>query len=347
MPTSDKAGCVSKTTYSLTDISPNDKPWDKQKTFNIAISRIFQSNSKHSHKERGEKTNDCSGFLHFAETVNEDTGEVSLKLHDARFCRIRLCPICEWRKSLMWKARFYEALPKIIEDNKNARFLFLTLTVRNCEITELKDTLKLINHAWSKLRKRKAFASCVTGFVKTVEVTRGKDGTAHPHLHVLLMVSSTYFRGDKYLSQKKWTEMWQDCLKVNYVPVVNVKAVKNKKVDDTPLPVAGLKEVLKYAVKPADLVADDKWFIELFEQLAYTRSIALGGYFKNVLSEKELESPEEEDLLLLDEEGDSIDDSQLLMFGYSTATKKYMYCGSKKKLPKLQELYTDLNSGSG
>ena len=92
-------------------------------------------------------------------------------------------------------------------------------------------------------------------------------------------------------------------------------------------------------------MSDDAWFIELLEQLAHSRSIALGGYFKDILSEKDMDNPAEEDLLLLDEDGDSVDDSQLLTFGYSMQTKKYMYCGSKRKLPKLQELYTDLNSG--
>jgi hypothetical protein len=41
-------------------------------------------------------------------------------------------------KSLMWKARFYKALPDIEKQYKSARWMFLTLTVENCEITEVK-----------------------------------------------------------------------------------------------------------------------------------------------------------------------------------------------------------------
>ena len=36
----------------------------------------------------------------------------------------------------MWQARFYQSLPKIVETNPVARWVFLTLTVRNCAIED-------------------------------------------------------------------------------------------------------------------------------------------------------------------------------------------------------------------
>ncbi|GAB5853628.1 hypothetical protein JMUB7538_27340 [Staphylococcus aureus] len=44
----------------------------------------------------------------------------------------------------MWQARFYQALPKIVVDYPSSRWLFLTLTVRNCEIGELGTVLTAI-----------------------------------------------------------------------------------------------------------------------------------------------------------------------------------------------------------
>jgi hypothetical protein len=29
-------------------------------------------------------------------------------LSASRFCRVRTCPVCQWRRSLMWKAKAYQ-----------------------------------------------------------------------------------------------------------------------------------------------------------------------------------------------------------------------------------------------
>ena len=108
-----------------------------------------------------------------------ETGETRLRLREAHFCRVRHCPVCQWRRSLMWQARFYQSLPKLVTEHPKARWLFLTLTVRNCPITELGETLTAMNAAWQRLKDRKEFRP-VLGWVRTTEVTRGKDGSARP-----------------------------------------------------------------------------------------------------------------------------------------------------------------------
>ncbi|MFO5558388.1 protein rep, partial [Klebsiella pneumoniae] len=73
------------------------------------------------------------------------------------FCRVLHCPVCEWRRALMWQARFYQSLPRIVADYPDARWMFLTLTVRNCAIGELGETLNRINMAFQRLKDRKEF----------------------------------------------------------------------------------------------------------------------------------------------------------------------------------------------
>ncbi len=73
----------------------------------------------------------------------------------------------------MWRARFFQAVPKIMSDYPVGRWVFLTLTVKNCPIGELKATLGQMNKAWERLSKRKQFPAI--GLVKTVEVTRAWD----------------------------------------------------------------------------------------------------------------------------------------------------------------------------
>ena len=68
------------------------------------------------------------------------------------------------------------------------RWVFLTLTVKNPPVTELRDTLKAMNSAWQRLAQTKRFKGVVKGFIRTTEVTRGKDGDmmAHPHFHAFI-----------------------------------------------------------------------------------------------------------------------------------------------------------------
>ena len=49
---------------------------------------------------------------------------------------------------------------------------------------------------------------------------------AHPHFHALLLVKPSYFKGQGYIKQGDWVEMWSKALRADYLPSVNVKAVK-------------------------------------------------------------------------------------------------------------------------
>ena len=62
------------------------------------------------------------------------------------FCRVRHCPVCQWRRSLLWRAVMFQQLPNIQERFPTHRWVFLTLTVKNPPVTELRDTLKHMIH---------------------------------------------------------------------------------------------------------------------------------------------------------------------------------------------------------
>ena len=51
----------------------------------------------------------------------------------------------------MWQARFYQSLPVIVQEHPKARWLFLTLTVRNMPVCELRDALQHMNKSWQRL----------------------------------------------------------------------------------------------------------------------------------------------------------------------------------------------------
>lgn len=230
---------------------------------------------------------------------------------------------------MMWTARMYEALPTLMEKYPKSRFLMLTLTVKNVEIDSLRSSLDEMGKAWHRLIKRDEFKP-VLGWVRTVEITRGKDGSAHPHFHVLLMVGPSYF-GRSYVTQARWTELWQECGKLDYQPIVDIRKVKSRKTEGEADPVpSGVIEVLKYAVKPSDLAveADSEagdWVRELARQIHRTRAIATGGclkdFFKEPSTDEEMIHTKEKD-----DDGDGVDEDEppaTVDFTYSTQVKRY------------------------
>ncbi len=302
----------------LSDLSPGDKPWDTHKWESTRIAALYQGTV---YDKISSRITQCSGLLSFCRTEHRDTGERRIKLKACRFCRARHCPICQWRRALMWIARFLKALPRIEADYPTVRWIFITLTVKNCGLTELRETIGAMNAAWKRLSVRKQFP--LIGFARALEVTKGKDGSAHPHFHVLGMVQSGYFKGKCYLSQADWTTLWQECLQVEYTPVVHVQAVKPNKKFGNDAVRAAIAETFKYTVKPSDLLGkgsdvDREWLVELTSQLHKTRAITLGGVLKNYLSEAE-----PDDLIGEDIEPEVMEEAERLVFGFREREQRY------------------------
>lgn len=304
----------------LSDISEKDKPWDTHRAASDRIKQLYQEAGYGGYAGRIQQ---CSTLLGFALSAMTE-GEFKLKLQEARFCRVRHCPTCQWRRSLKWRAKFFKALPKISEDYPTVRWVFLSLTLRNCHLDELRDTLKLMGQAWQRMTQRKSFPAI--GWVRSVEVTRSKDGTAHPHYHCLLAVPASYF-GRWYLKQSDWAEMWRQALRVSYTPIMHVTGVKARHQanggDAQQQLFNAICETLKYAVKEADLAVSAAWLAELTEQLHKTRAIATGGILKEYLADDDDE--ESENLIHIEEgnEEPASEDDLMFWFGWREMVKRY------------------------
>lgn len=310
-----KTARASRPVY-LSELSPQDKPWDEHRRQSGKVQKLYGLGDYLRYQER---IRECSRRLQFA-LIPDGEGGVAFHLEEAKFCRVRFCPICQWRRSLMWRARFYRAIPAYLTDHPGRRPLFLTLTVRNCAISELRETVDQMNRAFTRMSQRKRWPS--TAWVKSLEVTRGADGSAHPHFHVLMFVKPSYF-GREYIKQADWRSYWQECLRIDYLPVVNVKTVKGRGESTEALEgmKAAIMETLKYGVKPDDLIADGPWLCELTNQLHKTRAVAVGGELREYLRE------EEPDDLIHDEDEESelaaSPDDPRLIFEWHALAKRY------------------------
>jgi plasmid rolling circle replication initiator protein Rep len=297
----------------LADYSAKDSNhWDAKRSLTQSVEQIFYDSNEHNLNKQAKRLKECSSLLLYS--LKEDN---SIKLKRASFCKVRSCPVCQWRRSKMWQARMFEALPALA----NFRWLLLTLTVKNCDVANLNNTIKTMQKAWSKLRKRKMFSGTVVGYIKALEVTRSKTGQAHPHFHIILLVSPSYFSGQSYITKQSWATEWQSCMQLDYEPVCDIRAITDKKGKGIG---GAVLEVLKYETKSADLVKHPEFLQQLALQLKGTRAIELGGLVKDKL--KAVDNKEETDEMLVSE--NNTDKAELeevaeLVFGWQRFNRFY------------------------
>lgn len=271
------------------------------KTRNWALHKLHSGYISLAYEEvdvkKSERMKDCANWLSF---YRKEDG--SMKLHDARFCRVRLCPICQWRRSLKTFAQMSQVLD--VAKSDGYQFIFLTLTMRNCSAEELSDELTHILLSFNRLMKYKDVQKVVKGFYRGCEVTHNvRTDEYHPHIHAILAVKSTYFTGSYYLSQEKWTDFWKRALQVEYTPIVDIRRCRGGS--------KAIAEACKYAVKPSDILNFDDWDMTvetlrvLDKALEKRRFVGLGGILKEIHKSLHLDDMEEGDLVHVENEAQS------------------------------------------
>ena len=231
-----------------TSASGRERPWGRHKMGNEKLFLLYEG------ARARELVRVSDGrMIDLKECANEVVFNIGddgrRKLARANFCRFRTCPMCCWRKSMKLYSQVSQITDTIMEREDGARFIFLTLTVRNVEGAELRQKIERINKGWKYLTsKSQTFAPAkklkanLLGYLKALEITYNrKQDTYHPHIHAILEVSPEYFASKNYIGRRAWAKLWAQAIKADYVPSVDVRAI-----DTTSKAVA---EVAKYPVK--------------------------------------------------------------------------------------------------
>jgi hypothetical protein len=116
----------------------------------------------------------------------------------------------------------------------------------------------------------------------------------------MLAVEPSYFdtKKNKYLSKNDFATMWQRALRVDYMPVVDIRIVKSNAKKDKNAYASVVAEMCKYPFKDTD-IAKIKNFEEFVLQLKNIRNINAGGIFKSILKGTE---KIDDDLVHIDDE---------------------------------------------
>jgi len=312
----------------LKDVNHNGKivNWSEKKLKTIELAESYKRLG-FGFENKYYRVKDCGTYLEY-KRFKEDN---SLKLNQANFCKVRLCPMCSWRRSL----KIYGQVSKVmnhLSSNGDYEYLFLTLTTKNCTCDDLKKSIDNIFQAFNKMTKRVKYKNSIKGHFRALEVTHNLDtnsssfDTYHPHLHCILVVNKSYFTDKRYyISQKDWTSIWKSCLKVDYNPIVDIRKFKDAKGRGIEKSIA---ETAKYTVKSDDYIVKDDITNEIIEtmtddavfildqSLAYRRLTAFGGILKLIHQELNLDDAEDGDLVNTDNE-DLRDDLDYIIETYS------------------------------
>lgn len=207
------------------------------------------------------------------------------RLLHANLCKARLCPICSWNRSRKLFGQLKDVLHLAV-DRRPIRFLFLTLTARNVPSFELSSQIDRLFQAWHRFSRRKWFRAIALGWFRVLECTYNlQKGTYHPHFHVLLAVIPSYF-SKHYVRQEQWVGYWQDALRVDYTPVVDIRTVREKAKCQSLEGVAA--EAGKYAVKSADYLIPgrpeetDRIVQALDRAMKGRRLVTYGGWLREL-----------------------------------------------------------------
>lgn len=324
---------VDKTTGEAI-IKSND--WKSKKINNLELANSYKRIYANSDKEKKYiKVKDCSTWLEFARHL--ETSE--RRLEAANFCKDRLCPICNWRRSLKVYSQA-SAVMKIA--TKDYEFLFLTLTQKNVKSEELEEEINRMMEGFKKFTKRKEFKNAVHGFFRALEITYNKKrDDYHPHFHIILAVKPSYFKKKDYLKQKDWCRLWQESMKLDYTPTCDVRKFKAQTEKELS---KSLAEATKYTIKDADYLIKgrngklnpeqtDKVVKTFAESLAYRRLIAWGGVLRDIYKSLNLDDPEKGDLVITDSNQEDVRDGLWIIehYRWSVGMSNYVLTNVEKK----------------
>ena len=293
---------VEPTGEKLVDYSATGKKrkWDLHKQNNLKLVELYKQaikiNPSVISPKRLQDLADCANQLEYLQDA-----EGNKKLYKTYFCRVRLCPMCQWRRSLKLFSQVSKITDYINNQNDDVRYLFITLTQKNCNGSELVQEINKINKSFSllvdktkRVQPATKFKKMLLGYIKSTEVTYNpKTKTYHPHLHCIFAVQGEYFNKANYINKNTWRAIWADLLKVDYLPQINVQAIKPARQQKA------VAELAKYPAKVSSILNLPQMqavqvVMDLTTLCYKRRFVAFGGIFKKTKALLKLQDVEAE-----------------------------------------------------
>lgn len=173
-------------------------------------------------------------------------------------CGDLVCPDAMRKRSRRLTASVCDSIEGFCEQTPGLQGLMVTLTVRNCPSHELQATVGRVIRAYGELMQRVAVKRACHAWVRSVELTRNAQTREwHVHVHAVWFVErAAYFKRNSpiFITVPKLRDLWQKQMRLDYVPVVDMRPLRGVQSPLREEGRASLREILKYVLKPGCLV---------------------------------------------------------------------------------------------
>lgn len=256
-----------------------------------------------------ERLEQCSTYLEFR---REKTTK-KYKLINTNLCRVRLCPLCAYKRSLAVYHNTADIINYINTNYSRSKYLFLTLTIKNVPGSELSNAIDTLTRAWQNMSKQTRIKNVVLGTVRSIEITYNKrSNTFHPHLHVLIHTTSDIYAGRNYISQAEFADRWRSAAGIDYQPVVDVRRLQHNNGRE-------VAEIAKYSVKPLQWDKCAESVIVTLDDVLHKRHLlSLSGTMREAKKQLKIEDIENRKEWL-----QNFDEGDKILFFYHFSKNKY------------------------
>lgn len=224
------------------ELSDGKRDWKKRKKMSFKVALLMENYDP----ERAALIRGCGTYLEFARFLDG-----SEKLRHANFCRQRLCPMCQWRRSIKLRVQA-DQIYKLLEE-RGYKHIFVTLTVKNCTAERLNETVDELFKSAARFKRCRLYRNAVRGAYRALEITyNDEENSYHPHFHLLLTVDGNYFDANNphYINHDMLMKAWKNAAELDYDPYVHIEGITLKEGQTM---TAACVEICKYPTKSAEI----------------------------------------------------------------------------------------------
>jgi plasmid rolling circle replication initiator protein Rep len=175
---------------------------------------------------------------------------------------------------------------ELVESYPDKKYSFITLTVKNCKVEDIRATVKKMAKMWDKIRiNNRGLRKELIGFARSFEITYNKKRQDfHPHFHIIAI-------WDGRAEHREVIRLWLHYARAEGLEV-DIKAQDGREIinkqgaAETEEDVTkAVLETYKYETKDEDLENMNIMTFKAFAaQMSGLRSASLGGIIKEIAS---------------------------------------------------------------
>jgi hypothetical protein len=215
-------------------------------------------------RDLSEKVQKCGSEFEIKKLDCGTKGKAVISRRPYHSCDFRLCPFCALKRSRRIINKYLPRVESFLKfAGQRVEPVHLVLTQAHRDGETIKQTRKRLLDSFRKLTKRSFWTAKFLGGLYSVEMTIGRDGLNHVHLHIIAFRRCFF---DVSILRTEWEKATNgDGLNLRLDRITDLKN--------------GLREILKYVSKPGDVEKFTAKHVREFLELKGQKMIGTFGEF--------------------------------------------------------------------